>query len=148
MPADKLEITIVRGHWDSEGALSAKVVAQHPRCHGEVDENGFQAERVCGRMYINELERFVAVSGVKVDYYAQRSRLGFKVGTKLYERAAKVACEVAGKPLASDTQRSKIAEAFWKKQEAKGRAHFDADANRYFLRCPAPDLGRARRGRR
>lgn len=148
MPADKLTLTLVRGAWDSEGALSAKVVAQHPRCHGEVDENGFQAAQVCGRMYINEFNRFVAVSGVKVDYYAQRSGLGFKVGTKLYERAARVACEVAGKPLASDTQRSKIAEAFWQKQEAKGRARFDVDEGRYFLSCPASELGRARRRRR
>ena len=42
-------------------------------------------------------------------------------GTRLYEEALRESCEVR-KPLASDTTRSEFSEAFWRKQERKGRA--------------------------
>lgn len=149
MPADKLKLSLIRNRY-SEGALGtgAKVVAQHPGCHGEMDENEVTLSNVCGRIYIDEHDEQVRVAGIKVDYYAQRGALGFKVGTKLYERAAQIACESTGKPLASDWRRSSDAEAFWKKQVRKGRARYDADLERYVLSCPAPPLGRARRSRR
>lgn len=44
-----------------------------------------------------------------------------RLGTRLYEFAAELACK-RGKPLVSDTERSQFAEAFWRKQTAKGRA--------------------------
>lgn len=56
------------------------------------------------------------VTGIQVDEKAQRGG----VGTKLYEQFAADACE-AGLELASDSLRSHFAEAFWRKQEAKGR---------------------------
>lgn len=59
-----------------------------------------------------------------------------RIGTSLYERAAKVACKEYGIPLASDTSRSAMADGFWKKQEAKGRAVRIND--RYVLTCPSP----------
>lgn len=49
---------------------------------------------------------------------------GGRVGTRLYEAAAKVACEEYGAPLSSDYKRSSQAQAFWEKQRAKGRARF------------------------
>lgn len=44
-----------------------------------------------------------------------------RVGTALYEAALKLSCETR-KPLVSDFQRSRFAEAFWRKQVKKGRA--------------------------
>jgi GNAT superfamily N-acetyltransferase len=74
-----------------------------------------------------------------------------RIGTNLYERAAKVACKEYGIPLASDTSRSAMADGFWKKQEANGRArHVDSSHGDYYvLSCPAPkSLAGVRRGRR
>lgn len=45
------------------------------------------------------------------------------LGTRLYERALRTACQVAGGDgLTSDTTRSVFSEAFWRKQHEKGRA--------------------------
>ncbi len=63
------------------------------------------------------------------------------VATGLYERAAKIACKTFGAPLASDQHRTPRADAFWKKQEAKGRATRVDDSkygDYYVLACPAP----------
>lgn len=55
-----------------------------------------------------------------------------KIGTRLYEHMLQYACRKGG-ILASDTLRSPFAEAFWRKQAAKGRAvcgrpdHFQGD---------------------
>lgn len=89
------------------------------------------------------------------------------VGTALYEKAAKIACAEFKAPLQSDIERSAAAHAFWKKQEAKGRARCirqipvrkdDGErgavtgrdgCERYELTCPAPkDLGRVRSPKR
>lgn len=43
------------------------------------------------------------------------------VGTRLYEAAVRVGCRI-GLEVTSDSMRSSYAEAFWRKQEAKGRA--------------------------
>ena len=82
------------------------------------------------------------------------------IGTRLYERAAKIACKEFGQPLHSDVLRSDEAQGFWAKQVRKGRATcvgpVDPEQPRlgrdgclaYKLTCPAPtDLGRARRRR-
>lgn len=58
------------------------------------------------------------VSGIKLPPGMQRKGLG----TKLYEVAADAACDL-GLPLVSDQVRSPFAEAFWRKQVAKGRAY-------------------------
>lgn len=57
------------------------------------------------------------------------------LGTKLYERALRATCDVAGSnDLISDTVRSPFSEAFWRKQERKGRAECigDGGRSRYF----------------
>jgi GNAT superfamily N-acetyltransferase len=56
------------------------------------------------------------VTGIQVDDKAQRSG----IGTRLYEQLTADACEL-GLPLVSDETRSHFAEAFWRKQETKGR---------------------------
>lgn len=79
---------------------------------------------------------------------------GSGVGTKLYERAARVACSNRA-PLASDTRRTRYSEGFWAKQARKGRAMCVTksggkrlnddfaytgtwDCGQYALSCPAP----------
>jgi len=86
--------------------------------------------------------------------WAFTRQTGAGVGTKLYERAARVACQ-EGAPLSSDTRRTKYSEQFWRKQAQKGRAtcrvptggkHLSDDfahvgtwsCGRYALSCPAP----------
>jgi GNAT superfamily N-acetyltransferase len=70
-----------------------------------------------------------------------------RVGTQLYQAAAHEACR-QGRPLESDRSLAINALRFWEKQVHKGRAVFQADANRrtFLLRCPAPaDLSGRRR---
>lgn len=79
---------------------------------------------------------FMKVARIDVDESMRRQGLG----TKLYERAARVACEARyGKPLASDTDRSPMSDGFWRKQAAKGRAQRDETSWAFYtLSCPAP----------
>jgi hypothetical protein len=60
------------------------------------------------------------------------------VGTKLYELGFEAARRL-GCTLASDTTRSPYAEAFWRKQERKGRAHCEAGGGR----LPQPRVARS-----
>lgn len=81
------------------------------------------------------------------------------VGTALYEELARRAC-ANDLPVVSDRSRSVAADAFWKKQESKGRAFCLKEIRRpagrppgycgaYLLPCPAPaSLAGAGRGRR
>lgn len=70
-----------------------------------------------------------------------------KVATRLYEAAAKLACERYGLPLASDVTRYAGSEGFWSKQRRLGRAScYKPNAlretedwcMRYILPCPPP----------
>jgi GNAT superfamily N-acetyltransferase len=61
------------------------------------------------------------------------------LGTQLYERAAKLACEM-GYPLSSDYSRSANAQKFWEKQVAKGRAICAAEAPRPKPALPASSV--------
>ena len=86
-------------------------------------------------------EQVVAVSSVSINKSYRRRGLG----TQMYERAAEVACDSFGLPLASDrsTSRSKYSEGFWKKQLRKKRALCVGDSgskrcHRAVLTCPAP----------
>lgn len=97
------------------------------------------------------------VSWVKVDDRIRRCG----VATRLYEAMAKLACD-AGGVLSSDVLRKPAAEAFWRKQVAKGRArcvrragnspHPDyglGGCETYALtRCPVETLARATAGGR
>jgi len=86
--------------------------------------------------------------------FAEVSKPGQGVGTKMYEHAAKFACKKR-MPLGSDKLRTKYSEGFWKKQASKGRAtcvvrsggvalstEFYEKGRRscghYALSCPAP----------
>jgi len=52
------------------------------------------------------------------------------LGTKLYERALRAACDVGGQQaLVSDKTRSPFSEAFWRKQVRKGRASCVGDGS-------------------
>lgn len=145
--ASKLKLTFVRDRWATgRVGTGATIFAEHPRCHHEYTRNGIERKHVCGLMYLDESDDVVKVGGIKVDYYARRSGLGFRVGTRLYETAAKVSCKLAGKPFTSDFIRSTLAEEFWQKQLKKGRASYDAENDRYVIACPAPaSLAGARR---
>jgi len=59
-------------------------------------------------------------------------------GTRLYEEALRESC-ATGKPLSSDTQRSEFSEAFWRKQERKGRARCIGEGGAYWAK-PRYDL--------
>ena len=87
-----------------------------------------------------------------VEYIEVKKREA-RIGTRLYEVAARMACEEYGEPLASGFIRTEPAEGFWSKQESKGRAEqrpydgfssdeLDEDTNNrdtfYTLTCPAP----------
>jgi GNAT superfamily N-acetyltransferase len=73
---------------------------------------------------------------------------GRKVGQALWTAAANLTCQVWNVPLASDTVRVKEADAFWRKQAARGRAQRVDYGDRmtaarrhldyYKLTCPAP----------
>jgi len=79
---------------------------------------------------------YMKVARIDVDESVRRQG----VGTKLYERAARIACESRyGKPLVSDTDRSPMSEGFWRKQVDKGRAVRDETSRSFYvLSCPAP----------
>jgi hypothetical protein len=87
--------------------------------------------------------------------FAETKKTGLGVGTKMYEAAARAACRM-GKPLASDSSRTRFSQGFWLKQVEKGRAYcvpgsgkatkltddFDHrgtwPCGTYALACPAP----------
>lgn len=82
----------------------------------------------------------VQIDNVHVDKNWRRHR----IGTKLYEAAARAACRRFQAPLASGDPRSVEAEAFWQKQKAKRRAVETPDG--FQLRCPPPrSLGKSGR---
>lgn len=61
----------------------------------------------------------IEISSIEVEPEHRRNRLG----TRLYERALVWGCGQPGVlAITSDTVRSPFAEAFWRKQQAKGRA--------------------------
>ena len=77
-----------------------------------------QDGQVIGTVRMTERKSYVQVGHADVIHSARRQG----IGTKLYTRAAKIACKKFGKPLASDDVRSVGAEGFWQKQLRKGRA--------------------------
>ena len=130
------------------------------------DADGFTlrvygAERkLVGRMEVGIDDGLARVLFVHVDKTIRRAG----IGTRMYERAAREACE-RGARLASDDRRSKYAEAFWQKQVAKKRATCIDEGGAFQFRptggettkykawkcatfaltCPAPDSLGARR---
>jgi len=114
--------------------------------------------RELGYMEIEEAQkgglRFFKVAFVTV------TKMGIGIGTKLYEKGARAACRM-GRPLASDSSRTRFSQGFWEKQAKKGRATCVPGTGRatrlsddfeqtgqwscgtYSLECPAPrSLGR------
>lgn len=98
--------TAQRGDLEIERCLEDGVV--NYTVHRGREEVAVGSAEVYGDKYL--------VTGIQVAATAQRGG----VGTKLYEQFASDACE-AGLELASDVLRSHFAEAFWRKQEQKGR---------------------------
>lgn len=69
-----------------------------------------------------------------------------RLGTRLYEFAAELACQ-RGKPLVSDAERSQFAEAFWRKQTGKGRAVCVEPGRAVFYANPTVHLSAEERAR-
>lgn len=72
------------------------------------------------------------------------------VATKLYEAAARAACQRA-EPLASlamNREPTALSNEFWRKQQRKGRVDVVAgrDGPTYIVRCPVTSLAGPRRG--
>lgn len=88
-----------------------------------------------------DLPGFATISKIQVDPALGRQG----VGTKLYAKADEFA-RANGLKLASDVERAPAAESWWAKQVAQGKAHFDADLNRYVLESPLTEP--AMRGRK
>lgn len=93
---------------------------------------------------LGEME-VVIVPGEAITRWIESSApRGSRVGTHMYEIAAKHACEKYGVPLMSGGL-SKMSRGFWEKQLAKGRAKW-LSVGRYSMGCPAPaDLSGLRR---
>lgn len=105
-------------------------------------------KRVCAHLIVGHDWRR-RYKGWTVRFIESYGTRGSRAGTRLYEHAARLSCDLVGGPLASDDDgnRSTSAEAFWKKQVAKGRA--EKIEHRYALTCPAPkSLEGLRRRRR
>lgn len=115
--------------------------------HLTARENGQQV----GTLHLRARGTITEVKNITVDPAFRRRG----VATRLYERGAREACKRFGKPLASDETRTEAAEAFWRKQAAKGRATCRGDGGnlfvpggsdkdghwacgRWVLACPAP----------
>lgn len=83
-----------------------------------------------------------------VDTIAVRDRgqLRQRMGTRLYEVATEYACKT-GRTLTSDNERSQYAEAFWRKQVAKGRATCVGSGRGHFFSQPTQNLPEAARAR-
>ena len=85
------------------------------------------------------IDRPLSVSYVEVT--PQHRRQG--IATYLYEAAAQFACERYGLPLSSGFIREEEADAFWRKQVARGRAQYreypGVLADYYTLTCPPPE---------
>lgn len=89
-------------------------------------------------------QKFTSMGYIKTE----EAYRGKGVATRIYEAAARMSCLKFKAPMASDTQRTTAADAFWKKQFKKGRAvKFNIPkANRalgsratiFALSCPAP----------
>lgn len=69
-----------------------------------------------------------------------------RFGTRLYEFANELACK-RGLRLASDSERSQFAEAFWRKQVGKGRAMCIAKGQAKFYMQPTASLSPEERAR-
>ncbi len=76
-----------------------------------------RGHRPVGLLETHVVDGHYVAGAVELDTEVRRGRLG----TKLYEHALRDACD-RGLRFASDSLRSHFAEAFWRKQEAKGRA--------------------------
>lgn len=74
-------------------------------------------EDLLAQMRVKVRPAYLSVGFIKVeDAYLKK-----RWGTRLYELALAESCRT-GKPLSSDNLRSEFSEAFWRKQQRKGRA--------------------------
>lgn len=134
--------------FDERGFVYLEMRHKACRSDDEDDVGGYLTNGVCARIKLKEEAKFVRVQQTAVAENMRRQKLG----TAMYEAAARLACKEFGKPLASDFDRSVSASGFWRKQLMKGRAKLDhAGRGSFFkLACPAPEslAGASKRRRR
>lgn len=103
---------------------AGKAPPKYRRSEDELLDLFVHPERVpdpVGELWLEEMDvggkPSLEVSFISLGVNAKRCG----VGTKLYEKALKVACK-RGRRLVSDSSRTAASEGFWKKQVRKGRA--------------------------
>lgn len=100
-----------------------------------------------GADVVGYLRAFVHRDAVQIDRIGvDPANLRRGIATRMYELAAEIAQREFGLPLRSDEVRSAPAEAFWQKQQAKGRARFAS--THYELAYPPPKTLKNNRRRR
>lgn len=112
--------------------------------------DAYCGERVCGSINVVKLSKPVGgrvswnVRGIHVDASHRRQR----IGTQLYEAAAREACRRRGQLVSIAGNRDPGAHShdFWAKQ-ARLRAATVTRTGSYALPCPVTTLGRSRRRR-
>lgn len=155
----KVTVEVEYAGEDRDGGREYAVLVARGKCPTrKADQRSpFKADGVCGRIEINRTDtpRFGLRSGQVYSLGVKPSAQRRGVGTTLYTAAARFTCEHWRVPLVSDSGRSREADAFWKKQEAKGRAErvlLPEGRDAYRLKCPPPEsldgLRRKRRKRR
>ncbi len=90
---------------------------------------------------VDTRSKHIIVGGVDVSEGKRRTG----VGTALYEALLDVGCRM-GFPIASDEMRSPYAEAFWRKQQAKGRARCNPGEGAVYI-GPVRKLSKEERAR-
>lgn len=100
----------------------------------EIDVMPMETEAVA-QMRLDVKPDHLAVSYIEVSPKHREKRWG----TRLYEEALRASC-ATGKPLSSDTTRSEFSEAFWQKQERKGRARCIAGRGARYWASPLARL--------
>lgn len=92
---------------------------------------------------LKPIGRDLVVDAISVKHESDKRK---RLGTRMYELATELACQ-QGKRLVSDSERSLYAEAFWRKQQVKGRAMcVEKGKGKVFLH-PTKDLTPAEQAR-
>ncbi len=145
---ERMKVTTAKHSWPGVHVVLAKIGGQQ-----------------VGYMEVEESEGPSGQTFTKVAF-VEATKKGLGIGTKLYERAAALACRQRA-PLISDESRTAASQGFWEKQARKGRAYCVPGSGRgtklgvkfgvtgswscgqYALTCPAPkSLAAAPRRRR
>lgn len=91
----------------------------HPN-YPDLDLHGFMGRKLVGKLRLS-FKRFKSLGDVLVVQRAEVTTPRCGVGTRMYEKAAAIACEHRAR-LISDRGRTVASQGFWAKQTRKGRA--------------------------